>query len=47
LPALIRSADTEAPPMEMRDIWDNGWTLAMIIALLAAEWVVRRRSGLV
>ena len=46
LPALIRSADTEAPPMEMRDIWDNGWTLAMIIALLAAEWVVRRRSGL-
>lgn len=46
LPALIRSADTEAPPLEMRDLWDNGWALAMIIALLAAEWVMRRRTGL-
>jgi uncharacterized membrane protein len=47
LSSLIRSADTEAPPLEMRDVWDNGWTLAMIVALLAAEWVMRRRSGLV
>jgi uncharacterized membrane protein len=46
LPPLIRSADTEPPPMEMRDLWDNAWTLAMIIALLAAEWVLRRQSGL-
>jgi uncharacterized membrane protein len=46
LPKLIRAADTENPPMEMRDLWDNGWTLAIIIALLGAEWVVRRRVGL-
>jgi uncharacterized membrane protein len=46
LPSLIRWADTEAPPMEMRDVWDNGWALAIIIALLAAEWIARRRSGL-
>ena len=46
VPALIRAADTLAPPMEMRDVWDNGWTLAMIVALLAAEWMVRRRAGL-
>ena len=46
VPSLIRAADTQAPPMEMRDVWDNGWTLAMIITLLAAEWIVRRRAGL-
>jgi hypothetical protein len=46
VPGLLRAADTAAPPMEMRDVWDNGWTLAMIIALLAAEWVARRRIGL-
>jgi hypothetical protein len=46
VPSLIREADTESPPMEMRDVWDNAWTLAMIIALLGAEWVLRRRVGL-
>lgn len=46
VPSLIRAADTERPPMEMRDVWDNGWALAMIIALLGAEWVLRRRAGL-
>jgi hypothetical protein len=28
------------------DLWHNGWSFGAIIALLAAEWVVRRRSGL-
>jgi uncharacterized membrane protein len=46
VPSLIRAADTQAPPMEMRDVWDNGWTLAMIVALLAGEWILRRRAGL-
>lgn len=46
LPALIRAADQKSPPLDMRDLWDNGWTLAMIVALLAAEWIVRRRAGL-
>jgi hypothetical protein len=46
LPSLLRAADTASPPTEMRDLWDSGWTLVMIIALLAAEWIVRRRAGL-
>jgi hypothetical protein len=46
VPSLIRAADTQNAPIEMRDVWDNGWTLAMIIALLAAEWIARRRFGL-
>jgi uncharacterized membrane protein len=46
VPTLIRAADTGSPPMEMRDVWDNAWTLAMIVALLGAEWVLRRRVGL-
>jgi nitrogen fixation protein FixH len=46
VPSLIRAADIESPPMEMRDVWDNGWTLVMIIALLGAEWILRRRVGL-
>lgn len=46
VPALIRAADRQAPPMEMRDIWHNGWTLTAIILLLAAEWLARRKVGL-
>ena len=46
IPDLVRQADTQSPPMEMRDVWDNGWTLAMIVALLAAEWLARRQAGL-
>lgn len=46
LPALLRTSEIGSPPMEMRDLWHNGWTLALIVALLAAEWVVRRRVGL-
>lgn len=29
-----------------RDLWHNGWWLAAIVALLCAEWVLRRRWGL-
>jgi len=32
--------------MEMRDLWNNGWSLAAIVALLAAEWLMRRKVGL-
>jgi hypothetical protein len=46
LPALLRQSDVGNLPTEMRDIWNNGFTLALLIALLAAEWVVRRRVGL-
>jgi hypothetical protein len=46
LPALLRQSEVGSPPMEMRDLWHNGWTLGLIVALLSAEWVVRRRVGL-
>ena len=29
-----------------RDLWHNAWSLLAIIALLSAEWVLRRRWGL-
>jgi uncharacterized membrane protein len=29
-----------------RDLWHNGWSFAAIVALLACEWVLRRRWGL-
>jgi hypothetical protein len=46
LPALLNERGIGSPPMEQRDVWHTGWSLALIVALLAAEWVVRRRVGL-
>jgi uncharacterized membrane protein len=42
---LLR-ADEAEPATEMKDLWHNAWTLIGIMALLAAEWVARRRYGL-
>jgi uncharacterized membrane protein len=46
LPGLLKAADPGSPPMEMRDLWHNGYSIAMLVALLGAEWLVRRRVGL-
>ena len=46
IPALLRDARADAGTTEARDLWHNGWSLAVIIGLLAAEWVARRRAGL-
>ena len=29
-----------------KDLWHNAWSLVLVIGLLAAEWIVRRRWGL-
>lgn len=29
-----------------KDIWDTGWSLSLVMALLGAEWILRRRWGL-
>ncbi len=29
------------------DRWDKGWVFLALTALLAAEWLIRRRSGLI
>lgn len=46
LPALLNERGIGNPPMEQRDVWHTGWSLALIVVLLAAEWLVRRRVGL-
>ena len=46
LPSLLRDARADAGTPEQRDLWHNGWSFIMIIGLLAAEWVMRRRAGL-
>ena len=46
LPSLLRESRADAGTPELRDLWHNGWSLAIIIGLLAAEWGLRRRAGL-
>jgi hypothetical protein len=46
LASLLRESRADAGTPEMRDLWHNGWSLLVIVGLLAAEWVVRRRVGL-
>jgi hypothetical protein len=46
LPSLLRESRAEAGTPEVRDLWHNGWSLIVIVGLLAAEWVARRRVGL-
>ena len=46
LPSLIRESRVDAGTPEMRDLWHNGWSLAVIIMLLGVEWMMRRRAGL-
>ena len=46
---LVETLRTSAPVTAVtiqRDLWHNAWSLAVIIALLAAEWLLRRRWGL-
>lgn len=45
IPALLAETRAEAPPLEVRDVWNNGWALLLIVGLLSAEWIVRRRVG--
>jgi hypothetical protein len=42
----LRAALPAATVLVRRDLWHNGWSFAALLALLAAEWVVRRRWGL-
>jgi uncharacterized membrane protein len=43
---LLRAARPTSSAAEVRDLWHNGWSLALVIALLSAEWLMRRRWGL-
>jgi uncharacterized membrane protein len=46
LAAALRSSAPAAALSVRRELWHNGWSFAAIAALLGAEWVLRRRSGL-
>ena len=42
---LRASAPQSAEP-ERRDLWHEPWAFALVIALLSAEWILRRWWGL-
>jgi uncharacterized membrane protein len=44
--SLIAARDVGARPTELRDLWHNAFSLALVVALLALEWTLRRRMGL-
>lgn len=47
--ARVRPSDetlaSSAPP-RWQTAWDRGWVLVLLFALLAIEWILRRRNGL-
>jgi hypothetical protein len=45
VPWMQSAVPRNAAP-ERRDLWHEPWALAVIILLLTAEWVLRRRWGL-
>jgi hypothetical protein len=45
LPALLRG-DRGAAMLERRELWHTPWAIGLVILLLSAEWVLRRRWGL-
>lgn len=46
IPPLLQASRAVDGAPEFRDLWHGAWSLLAVIALLAAEWGVRRRVGL-
>lgn len=49
LPSLVerlRAAGPATTRLERQDLWSRPWSFATLFALLAAEWLLRRRWGL-
>jgi hypothetical protein len=42
----LRAAVPAAVLTVRRDLWHTGWSFAVILLLLAGEWLVRRRGGM-
>jgi uncharacterized membrane protein len=42
----LRSTTPKNTETERRDLWHEPWAFALVIALLSAEWILRRRWGL-
>jgi hypothetical protein len=46
LVSALRAATPAAALMVRHDLWHNAWSFLLIIGLLTAEWLLRRRWGL-
>ena len=46
LPATLRASLPAAALAVRSDAWHNAWSFALLIGLLSAEWLLRRRWGL-
>jgi uncharacterized membrane protein len=46
LAADLRAALPAAALLVRRDLWHNGWSFAIVVALLTVEWLFRRRWGM-
>ena len=44
--SFLQSAQPMAETPEHRDLWHEPWAFALIVLLLSAEWILRRRWGL-
>jgi hypothetical protein len=46
LASWLQAAEPREPELGRRDLWHQPWAIALVIALLSAEWGLRRRWGL-
>jgi len=44
--SALTAGAAAARPHEFRDLWHNAWSFLLIVALLSAEWALRRTRGL-
>jgi hypothetical protein len=44
--SLLRETAPQTLAPERRDLWHEPWAFALVVALLSAEWILRRRWGL-
>ena len=42
----LRARIPEAQLAVAQDLWHNGWSFGLVVALLGTEWALRRRWGL-
>ena len=46
IPGWLDSIVPQHAAPERRDLWNQPWTFALVLLLLSAEWILRRRWGL-
>jgi uncharacterized membrane protein len=46
IPALLNASSGQGAPPVLEDLWDRPVTFGLVVAMLAAEWMLRRRWGL-